>query len=136
MIPADISLEEAQAFFARDRFASEALGAVIACAERGHAICRMHVEERHQNAMGGVMGGVIFTLADYALAVACNVGEESTVAISNTINFLSAPKGVELVAECRVDRSGRTVGFYTVDVTDDMGTHVARMLATCSRRPA
>jgi acyl-CoA thioesterase len=136
LIPEDITLEEARGFFANDRFATEALGAIITSAERGHAVCKMRIDGCHLNAMGNVMGGAIFTLADFALAIASNIGEEATVAISNSISFLSTPKGQELIAECHVDRSGRTVGFYTVEVTDELGTRVAKMAATCSRRPS
>ena len=80
------------------------------------------------------MGGAIFTLADFALAVACNVGEEPTVAVTNTIQYYSQPKGSRLVATAEADRSGRSLGFYTIDVTDELGTKVARMTSTCFRR--
>ena len=62
------------------------------------------------------MGGAIFTLADFALAIASNIGEEPSVAVSNTINFMSATKGSVLKATCDVDKSGRRLGFYTVNV--------------------
>ena len=83
--------------------------------------------------MGGVMGGAIFTLADYALAIACNMGENPTVSVSNTIEYLARAKGTQLIATCDADKSGRSVGFYTIDVTDELGTKVARMTATCFR---
>ena len=82
------------------------------------------------------MGGAIFTLADYALAIACNIGEEPTVSASNTIEYMHAPKGTRLIATASTDRSGRSLGFYTVDVKDDLGTPVAKMTATCFRTPA
>ena len=40
----------------------------------------------------------------------------------------------EIIATCDADKSGRSLGFYTVDVVDDLGTPVARMTATCFRR--
>ena len=87
----------------------------------------------HRNAMGAVMGGAIFTLADYALAVACNMGEEPTVSVSNSIEFLASARGGRLIATCDADKSGRSLGFYTIDVADELGTKVARMTATCFR---
>ena len=93
----------------------------------------MPLDRIHYNAQGGVMGGAIFTLADFCLAIACNVNEQPTVSVSNTIEFLSATKGDKLIAECNVDKSGRKLGFYTVDVSDNTGRKVARMTATCSR---
>ncbi|MDO4291399.1 MAG: PaaI family thioesterase [Eggerthellaceae bacterium] len=134
MLPENPTLEELSAFFAGDKFATEAAGCRIVEGSCGHAVCEMElVQGVHYNAMGGVMGGAIFTLADFALAVACNVGEAPTVSISNTIEFLSAAKGSKLIATCDVDKSGRRVGFYTVEVVDDTGRKVAKMCATCSR---
>ena len=43
-------------------------------------------------------------------------------------------KGKKLIATCEVDKSGRSLGFYTVTVTDELGTAVAKMNATCFRR--
>lgn len=127
-------IEEVRAFFAHDLFATEACGCRIVEAARGHAVTELTIQPHHRNAMGAVMGGVIFTLADYALAVACNIGENPTVSVSNSIEFLAAARGERLVATCEADKSGRNLGFYTVDVSDELGTHVARMTATCFRR--
>lgn len=127
------SLEEVRAFFSDDRFATEACRATIAEARKGHAVCEFAIEQIHRNAMGGVMGGAIFTLADFALAIASNIGEEPTVSVSNSIEFVSAPKGSKLVATCDADKSGRSLGFYTVRVEDDLGRLVAIMTATCYR---
>lgn len=127
-------LADVQSFFAHDLFATQACGCQITEASRGHAQACFIIEAIHRNAMGGVMGGAIFTLADYALAVACNMGEEPTVSVSNSIEFLAPARGERLIATCDADKSGRSLGFYTVDVTDELGTHVARMTATCFRR--
>lgn len=134
MLDENLSLEEVQAFFAHDLFAYEACACRIVEAMREHAVTELTIEPVHRNAMGAVMGGAIFTLADYALAVACNMGENPTVSVSNTIEFLSPARGTRLIATCDADKSGRSLGFYTVDVTDDLGTKVARMTATCFRR--
>lgn len=132
-LPENPTLDEISAFFANDKFATEAAGCRIAHGSRGHAICEMPLAPIHYNAAGGVMGGAIFTLADFCLAIACNIGEEPTVSVSNTIEFLSGAKGEKLIAECTADKSGRKLGFYTVDVTDDTGRDIARMTATCYR---
>ena len=134
MLSEDMAIEEIRAFFAQDRFATEACGAAIVSARHGHAVCEMPLQAAHLNAMGGVMGGAIFTLADFALAIACNIGEAPTVSVSNTIEYLSTARGSKLVAECSTDRSGRSIGHYTVEVRDDQGTLVAKMCATCARK--
>jgi acyl-CoA thioesterase len=130
----DTPIDQIRDFFAHDLFAYEACGCRIVEASQGHAVTAFDITPTHRNAMGAVMGGAIFTLADYALAVACNVGEKPTVSVSNTIEFLSGARGNRLIATCDVDKSGRSLGFYTVDIRDELGTQVARMTATCFRR--
>ncbi len=133
LLPEHPTPEEINAFFANDKFATQAAGCRALEGEKGHAVCEMEIAPIHRNAMGGVMGGAIFTLADFCLAVASNTGEEPTVSVSNTIEFLSSVKGTKLIATCNVDKSGRKLGFYTVDVADDTGRAIARMTATCYR---
>jgi acyl-CoA thioesterase len=130
----DTPLADIKALFANDRFATGAAGCEIVEGGYGHAVCKMPIVEVHLNAQGSVMGGAIFTLADFALAIACNIGEEPTVAVSNTIDYIAAPKGSVLIATADVDKSGRNLGFYTVHVTDDTGRLVAKMSAKCFRR--
>lgn len=130
----DSPIDQIRDFFAHDLFAYEACGCRIVEASQGHAVTAFDITPTHRNAMGAVMGGAIFTLADYALAVACNVGEKPTVSVSNTIEFLSGARGNRLIATCDVDKSGHSLGFYTVDIRDELGTQVARMTATCFRR--
>lgn len=127
------TIEEVRTAFQSDRFATQACHARIVEARRGHAVCEFDIEDIHRNGFGAVMGGAIFTLADFTLAIACNIAEKPTVSISNTIEYLSATKGKKLIATCDVDKSGRNVGFYTVDVVDDTNRRIARMIATCAR---
>ena len=135
MLDENCTIEEVRELFANDHFATEACGCRIVEASRGHAVCELDIADIHRNAQGGIMGGAIFTLADFALAIACNIGETPTVSVSNTMRFMNAAKGSKLIATCSTDKSGRNLGFYTVDVTDDLGTSVAQMTATCFRRP-
>ena len=134
MIDKASSLEEIRNIFSNDRFATEACGCRVVEASRGHAVCEFDITDVHRNAQGNVMGGAIFTLADFALAIACNVGEGPTVSVDNAIRFIGTAKGSKLVACADVDKSGRTLGYYTVRVTDELGTLVAIMTATCFGR--
>ena len=131
---ANSSLQEVRDFFANDRYATEACGCEGLEASPGHAVCAFTIAPVHLNATGNVMGGAIFTLADFALAIACNMGENPTVSVSNTIEFLSASRGTRLIATCDAHKSGRSLGFYEVDVRDDLGVAIAHMEATCFRR--
>lgn len=135
MLKENATLEEAQAYFSGDDFAYDVTGCRLAEISHGHAVATLELDlKKHYNANGGVMGGAIFTLADYALAAASNYNERPSVSVSNTIEYLSGAKGAKLIATCDVDRSGRTLGFYTVEVVDDTGRKVAKMTATCYRR--
>ena len=59
--------EEIVRFFEKDRFAAET-GAVIDEIDDRYARCSLTLEAKHKNALGAVMGGVYFTLADFAFA--------------------------------------------------------------------
>lgn len=133
MLSDNPSLAEIEAVFSGDRFATEAAGCRIVAAERGRAVAEMELADIHRNAMGNVMGGAIFTLADFALAISCNIGEEPTVSVDSNISFLRATKGAKLTATSVCDKPGRHLGFYTVTVKDDLDKDVARMTATCYR---
>ena len=123
-------LEFARELFARDLYATECTGAVIEAAEPGHSVCTLAVEAKHRNAGGTVMGGAIFTLADFAFAVASNQDHSPTVALDVNIHFLSAVKGERLIAAARCVKSGRTTGVYEITLTDDLGKTVALFVGT------
>ena len=133
-IGVNCSIEEVREFFADDRFATDACGCRVVEAAKGHAVCEFDIAEVHLNAQGNVMGGAIFTLADFALAIACNMGEAPTMGVSNSIQYFNASRGTKLIATCDVEKSGRKLGFYIVDVVDDLGVAIAKMTATCFRR--
>ncbi|MBD5487221.1 MAG: PaaI family thioesterase [Lachnospiraceae bacterium] len=120
------ALEEIRNRFKNDHFATEATGIVIDLAEPGKAVCSMVLEERHMNENNVPMGGAVFTLADFACAIAANgYSERKTVSQNVSITFLSPAKGKRLIAEASCLREGRTTALYTADVRDELGTYVA-----------
>lgn len=133
MLPDNPTREEIEAVFANDRFATVAAGCRVVEGSRGCAVCEMELTDIHRNAMGNIMGGAIFTLADFALAICCNIGEEPTVSVDSSISFLRSTKGAKLTATATLDKPGRHLGFYTVLVEDDLGKAIAKMTATCYR---
>ena len=86
------NLEEARAFFAGDRFATEN-GAVIDEIGADYAVCSMKITPHHLNAAGRVMGGAVFMLADFAFAVASNFGHPADVTTTSQITFLRPSQG-------------------------------------------
>ncbi len=119
------TLEQVKEFFTGDRYATEVTGIEIETARASYARCRLAIEPRHRNAIGGVMGGVLFTLADFTFAVATNFEAPSTVTTVGNISFLSAAKGNTLFSESRLIKDGRTTCFYEIAITDDTGELVA-----------
>lgn len=123
------SLEEARTYFANDRYAAMSGITLDELTEDG-CVCSVTIRDEHRNALGGVMGGVIFTLADFAFAVSVNNEHFSTVALDANIHFLSAPKGERLIARSARVRSGRTTAVYEITIRDDLGKSVALFVGT------
>lgn len=122
-------LEEARAFFAGDRFATEN-GAVIDEIGEHYAICSMEITPHLLNAAGRVMGGAVFMLADFAFAVASNFGHPADVTTTSQITFLRPSQGKMLYAKSQELRRGRTAVYYETSVTDDTGALIARVTAS------
>ncbi len=124
-------LERAREFFAKDRYATEATGIIIEQVGECYAKCSLRLDSRHRNAVGSVMGGVMFTLADFVFAVATNFERPSiTVTLVSQISYLNAVKGEVLYGESRLIKDGKTNCFYEIDITDDLGTAVATVSVT------
>ncbi|HRR78179.1 MAG: PaaI family thioesterase [Ruminococcus sp.] len=124
---ADIeTLEKVRKIFENDRYATET-GAVIDELGDHYAKVSLTLNDHHKNAMGGVMGGVYFTLADFAFAVASNWQEPGVVAINTSISFIGVPKTGRIIAEAVLVKDGRTTCSYNVTVSDENGAPVAIM---------
>lgn len=125
--------EEIIELFEKDRFATEN-GAVIAEVDSHYAKCTLEVQERHRNAMGAVMGGVYFTLADFAFAVAANWQEIGTVSLHSDIAYLGTAKGNRLTAEAFCVKNGKTTSYYRIEVKDEFGNLAAVVNTTGYRK--
>lgn len=137
------TLEEIRTLFLRDRFATEQAGVVIDVAEppqEGAAgprvVCSMTVEPHHRNAAGGVMGGAIYTLADFCFAIGANAFARDTVTVtlSSSVQFIGACKGSRLIATLIPQHQGRSTLFSEVRVEDDLGNLLAMVSMTGFRR--
>ena len=122
-------LEQAREFFRNDRFAT-VNGAVIDEIGDGYAVCSMALTDDHKNALGNVMGGAIFTLADFCFAVAANWGKKAAVSTVSQITFLRAARGDLLYARAEAVREGRTTVYYEGSVTDADGRIIARFTSS------
>jgi len=123
------STEAARDYFVGDRFAMTN-GMRLDHLTEDEAVCSMVLGENHQNANGGVMGGVIFTLADFAFAALANQLHRPTVAQQVSINFLGSPRGTQLIARATCRKSGKSSSVIQVDVCDETGRDVALYVGT------
>ena len=121
------TLDEVREIFAKDRFATEN-GAVIEAFDTGYAKCSLEIAPRHLNAVGALMGGVSFMLADFAFAVAVNHEEMRTVSLASSITYLGVPKGKWLIAEACCIKEGRSTCYYRVMLADELEHPVAEVV--------
>jgi len=116
--------EKLIALFQNDCFAVEATGVVIDELQDKYAVCSFTVKKKHLNAANSVMGGAIYTLADYTFSLAANT-ESTTITLSSHINYLIFAKCERLIATARCIKSGKTVCVYGVEVKDEYGVLIA-----------
>lgn len=131
----------AKEVFSKDLYATEATGVALETVERDHARCSLRLQPVHRNAMGGVMGGVMFTLADLAFAAAANspcidAGEPlSWVSTGSSIHYIAQPVGHLLVAETQYIKRTRSSCLFHINIHDDQDILVA-VVTTTGRKVA
>lgn len=123
------TLAEAKEFFKDDKFATNN-GVKIDELDDETCICSLELTDDHRNAYGAVMGGAIFTLADYSFAVLSNQLHHPTVGQHVNIHYLSVTKGKKLFAHAFCRKNGRTTSIIEVDVKDDLGKDIALFVGT------
>jgi acyl-CoA thioesterase len=126
-------MNELREFFKGDRFAARN-DIELVDAGHGRAVAKMTVHPHHWNGLGTVQGGAIFTLADFAFAVASNSHGTAAVALNVSITFMKATSAGTLRAEAREISKNAKVGVYAVDVRDDDGDLVAQFQGLAYRK--
>lgn len=124
--------QKVREIFARCAYARHHNMAIIGLAP-GLARVAFEVPEWAVNAAGLCHGGAVFTLADFAQAVANHTfGRE--VAMQGNINWLaSAYPGDVLTAEARVVHAGRRTFVVAVTIHNQHGRLVAHATFTSAR---
>ena len=124
-------LEAVRKFFEGDKYATEVSGIVIEEAQKGHSCVSLEPDGRHLNAVGGLMGAVYYTLADFAFAVAENCELDSeTVTVTQTaqINFLRPWFGGKVTCRADIVKDGRAICLYEVKVFDKDNKELALII--------
>ncbi|MBO4460898.1 MAG: PaaI family thioesterase [Clostridiales bacterium] len=126
-----VDLEAVRKFFEGDKYATEATGIVIEKAEKGHSTVSLEPDGRHLNAVGGLMGAVYYTMADFAFAVAENCDLESdtiTVTQATQMNFLRSWHGGKITCNADIVKDGRSICLYEVKAYDKDGRDLALII--------
>ena len=127
---------KAKECFSLDRYATELTGILIEAADKGYARCRLAISPLHRNAMGAIMGGVMFTLADLAFAIAANsqcLADDQPlqwVSLNSNIQYLGQPQGECLIAETACVKHGGSTCVYTISIRDEHNKNVALVTTT------
>lgn len=123
----------ARGMLARDEF-SRWMGMELVEIAPGRCTLRMTVRPEMVNGFGVSHGGVVYSLADSALAFACNTHGRVTVAIENNIGYpVAVHPGNVLTAEATETGATNRLGFYSVTVRNEAGVTVAVFRGTVYR---
>ena len=99
-----------------DRFA-ENIGIERVPCKDGTWTARLTVAEKHLNGLGVAQGGVIFTLADYAFAIASNTDGRISTGLQTNMAFISpAQPGDILQAHIREISRRKTISIYEIEI--------------------
>ena len=128
-----MNIEKIKRCLKNDRFARHTDIELLTVAT-GHATAKMALHPYHQNGLGTVQGGAIFTLADFCFAAACNSHGTVAVALNVSITFMKAATTGTLWAEAKEVSKNFKVGAYAVEVKDDQGDLVAQFQGLAYRK--
>lgn len=132
---------KATQILANDLYATQATGVKLEDIRQDYAQCTLQLQPHHRNAVNNVMGGVIYTLADFAFAAAANspcIEAEQPLAwvtVSSTIHYLAQPTGNKLTAETQCIKRGKTSCLFHINIYDRQQNPVA-LVITAGRKTA
>ena len=97
----------------------------------GYSKISMKLKPEYRNFNGLIFGGIVMCAADQAFAYATNSLRTPSIASQFNIHLIGGA-GVddELIAECRVLKSGRRIGVSEMTVTNQDGKLIARATGT------
>ena len=112
---------------------AELIGFEVESAGGGECVMTLEAEERHENPMGTLHGGILCDLADGAMGMAffstLEEGESFTT-LELKINFLRPFWTGTLLAHGWVVQRGKTVGMTECDVVDENDRLIAKATST------
>lgn len=117
-----------------DKFCVEVVGIKLDEVDDGYAKTSLVVEPRHLNGAGIIQGGVLFTLADFALAAAANSRGRVAVLIDSHIVCSKGISSGTIYAEATEETLGYKLATYSLKITDESGEVLALVRSTAYRK--
>lgn len=127
-------MEEIKRFFTNNDQFARYCGIELLEVAKGYARVKMEVKDYHLNGVKTVHGGAMFTLADFAFAVASNSHGRIAMGINTTMTYTKAVTGGVLFAEAREVSLNHKLGTYTVNITNEENDLLAVFQGTVYRK--
>lgn len=126
-------MTEIKNFFKRDRFA-ESIGIELLNISLGYAKAKIDIKPEHLNGFRAVQGGVLFTLADLAMAAASNANGQLAVSVNASINYIKSAYGTTIYAEAKEVSSNPKLASYEVTISNDKNEVIATLQGLMYRK--
>jgi len=127
-------MKELKEFFEkRDRFA-KLLGFEIVEMQEGSATVSATIKQEHLNGADVVHGGFLFSLADFAFAIASNSKNNLSLGINANINFQKAKSSGKLFAKAKELSDGKKIATYEVRISDEEDSTITTFVGTVYRK--
>ena len=110
-----------------DRFICDMVGIKLTEAGEGTATAELTLTPMHLNGVGICQGGVLFSIADYALAAAFNYTDESVVSQDVSVCYCKSVKSGKIIARAKETLRTRSTTLGDAVVTDENGVILAHV---------
>jgi len=129
-------MDPVSAHFSRDHYAVQLTGITLLEAGPGRAVAQLQLQQQHLNSLGMTHGGALFTLADFAFAVASNYNGRIAVGIETSMSFLKATSSGILTATALEISQSYRISHCDVRITNEAGELVAVFHGVAARKSA
>ena len=120
-------------FEKKDRFA-KLLGFEIVEIKEGYAKVEANIQDTHLNAADVLHGGYLFSLADYAFAIASNSKNNLSLAINANITFHKSISKGKIEATAKEIKDGKNIASYEIIIQDENANLLATFTGTVFRK--
>lgn len=112
------------------------LGIEVVELEPGRAVVRMTVRPEMINGFGTAHGGIVFSIADSALAFSTNTGGQIAVALDCTVSYPAAVRVGDVLTATSIEESrSNKLAFCAVTVRNQDDVIVGHFRGTVYRTP-